>query len=408
MNKGLLPIRPHHKDYHFLPSFGATTFDTASLPENFSIYDPSFVIPNQDSTDTRFTPALQPLFQGCTAEAGTFACGLEDNLALYSPAELYIATPPGTLNTGRDIRAMLDTLKKPPYNRKAYFNVYAAGPIDDFDAARIALWINQDEKRAVILGSYWYPEFENIGTDGILPIPSFKTANATLHCWILTGWKTVGGVVYLEGISWQGEQYGNKGLHYVSRPLYNALINQIHSGAFTVTKIETEQPVTLGMQSYIDELVAFVRHLFGFSPLNGAWPPIYAAAKANLGNHLTLDRSVPPEEGCCEAVSVILKQAGYAVPPKGIPGVNDLIDWMLAHGFTERATPTLGCVVTAHSPDYGNPNYAHAGIAMEYGIASNNSFGGVIGRFTENYSYTGFTHYFHDLHGSEIRYFSPI
>ena len=130
---------------------------------------------------------------------------------------------------------------------------------------------------------------------------------------------------------------------------------------------------------------------------------VYEAAKANLGKHITLDSDVPEEVGCVEAVSYVLKEAGYTLPNKGIAGVNALIAWMEKQGFKEITTSSVGCIITAHSPDVNNPNFAHAGVCLKYGIASNTSANG---RFTQNYSYSGWLRYF-SVHGSQTRYFEP-
>ena len=131
---------------------------------------------------------------------------------------------------------------------------------------------------------------------------------------------------------------------------------------------------------------------------------VYAAAKRCLGQHLTLNSSVPEDVGCAEAVSKVLEEAGYILPPSGIPNVNGLIDWMLKEGFVEHTSASIGDVITAHNPDLANPNYAHTGIVLEYGIASNDSSNG---RFNENYSVDSWVRSF-AIHKSVTRYFTPV
>ena len=266
MKSGLQKIQPNHKDYSLLHTFAGITPEPAGLPDSFSIYD-GRTIPNQDEMDTRFTPAISPLPYGCTGETGSFESGLQDGV-LYNPEDLYINTPPGGLG-GRDIRKMLQTLiSRGPRaadgsfgaKRTAYFNVYGAGKIDDFDAVRIALWINQMEKRGVYIGSWWYwgdaPSME-------LSLPSFKTSDGALHCYLATGWKGND----LEIIPWVGEEAGNKGVFYVSREIFNALMGQPYTGTFSITKVAGQQPIPVGYQAYIDHIVyslnQFIRNLFG-------------------------------------------------------------------------------------------------------------------------------------------------
>lgn len=267
MLSGLNPIYADGRDYSIVPTFGAIA-TTEGLPDSFSIYD-GRPIPDQNASDVRFTPSLQPIPEGCTGEGMTFAGGLEDS-ALYNPLAFYLATPPNIFGTGRDIRDALSTAINIGYQnpqgqvgnrRTAYFNCYGAGAIDDFDAARIGVYINQNEKRGVIVGSWWYPDFEN-PQNGIISTSSYNTSNATLHCWLITGWKTINGALYLEGISWQGMDYGLNGLHYVSRETFNALMAQPYTGAFTLTKMMGQTTIPIGFQAYIDQVVYYVRQLF--------------------------------------------------------------------------------------------------------------------------------------------------
>lgn len=259
MNSGLNKVAPHPKDYSLLHSYGATS---AGLPDSYSIYD-GRPIPNQEQNDTRFLFLIPPLPNGCTGEAGAFETGLQDG-TLYNPQDLYMATPPGDAYSGRDIRAMLQTLinrgvKDANGNlspkRMAYFNCYGAGAIDDYDAARIGLWINQDEKRGVYIGSYWY--WGDTPPAAQLYVPNYST-DFPLHCYIATGWTPDG----LEIIPWIGEDTGNKGVFYVSREIFNGLMAQPWTGAFTITKQPSTTPIPVGYQAVIDHLIYYVRQLF--------------------------------------------------------------------------------------------------------------------------------------------------
>lgn len=269
MQAGLEKILPDRRDYSLLHTFGAVAPDPKGLPDKFSIYD-GRTIPNQDKPDTRFTPTVRALPYGCTGESQTFLGGLED-AALYRPDDLYDHTPPYNDGQGRDMRKSLQTtidrgyspdlIYLPDNKRTAYFNCYGKGVIDDFDAARIAIWLFQAEKRAVTVGSWWYPEFAVPTQFGSVTTPSFDMRQATLHNWIITGWRGD----ELECLSWQGEDYGYKGKVYISRAIYNKLMQQPYTGAFTVTKNTSKTPVPIGMQAVIDHLVYFIFQLLGFN-----------------------------------------------------------------------------------------------------------------------------------------------
>ncbi len=260
MNSGLNKIKPDKRDFSILHSFGALAGDPTLLPDSFSIYD-GRPIPDQDSLDTRFTPNIPPLFEGCTGETAAFDSGIQDG-KLYNPQWIYQNTPPKD-NSGRDIRAALQFLidNGPEQNgikRTAYFNVYAAGKIDDFDAARIALWINQNEKRGVWIGSTWFwgagPPAAN------LYVPDYsQMSKFPLHCYLCTGWTPDG----LEVIPWTGEQAGNVGRYNMSRDIFNNLMKLPWSGSFTITKVSGIQPIPIGYIAIIDHLTAFIRNLFG-------------------------------------------------------------------------------------------------------------------------------------------------
>lgn len=270
MKSGLTKIRPDSRDYSLLHTYGAVA-DPSSLPLSFSIYD-GRQIPNQNLQDNRFSPALPPLPYGCTGETGAFESGIQDE-TLYNPQDLYINTPPGDFG-GRDIREMLKVLtKRGPKQadgsmgpkRTAYFNCYGAGKIDDFDAARIAIWINQIEKRGVYIGTFWYWG-DTPAT--VLETPSFKMSEASLHCYLATGWAHNDqiGEDELEVIPWVGQDFGTQGRFYITRTIYNALMVQPWTGAFTITKTEGQAGVPIGYQAIIDHLVYFIRNLFQIKP----------------------------------------------------------------------------------------------------------------------------------------------
>lgn len=274
MKSGLDKIQADKRDLSLIHSlkagavYGASMVDPNGLPETFSIYD-GRIIQNQNQQDTRFNPFLPPLAYGCTAETGTTDAGIQDT-ALYDPQDMYLNTP-GEPGAGRDMRLALSTLKvRGPRRadgtfgpkRPAYFNCYAAGSIDDYDAVKIAIWINQFERRGVWVGSWWYPEFAIPDAHGILSTPSFNMNQASLHAHLITGWKTINGIEYLESLSWQGMDYGDQGRVYFSREIYNALMQQPYTGAFTQTKLGANAPIPIGYKAVVDQFIYWFRNTF--------------------------------------------------------------------------------------------------------------------------------------------------
>ncbi len=130
---------------------------------------------------------------------------------------------------------------------------------------------------------------------------------------------------------------------------------------------------------------------------------LYNVAKSLLGQKLT--DNVDPSVGCAESVSNVLIRSGYNNPK--IPTVNGLITWMLANGFTETILPLSGCVITTHRKDVNDPQFAHCGIIMRFGVASNDSRPQFLGTFRENYSSVQAWRASYAIHNSVTRYFIP-
>jgi hypothetical protein len=260
IQSGLNPIKPDHRDFDFHKSFGAAVPPT--FPTEYNT-DAGLWTPDQNAMALPF---------GCTGFTQASLCEDEDGTQ-YDPADVYDHTPPGTRDRGRDIRASLDVIRKndlveylkgvkPGTHRTAYFNVRAYYPLDWFDAIRLAMLSTTQEKRAVSIGTPWFPDFEN--TDhGVLPMPlSFDVglSGASWHNWKICGWKTIGDQPYLIGKSWQGEHYGDNGFCYLSRALINNLMSISGSAAFTVSKIAPQQ-IQLVDLSIVQTIVSYVRRL---------------------------------------------------------------------------------------------------------------------------------------------------
>lgn len=253
------------RDYDFLKSFGATHYDTNTLPSRY-IADAGLTM--QDQNADGFP-------EGCTGYAQTDLCTDED-LTIYNAGEFYQSTPPGGFG-GRAVRDSLKLLTtRGPKDmdlklgpaRTAYYSINATGILDWMDSLRVALWITQQEKRSASIAIPWLREFEGIGASGLLPDdPIFIWSGTPGHNAKCAGWtdiKTDGtyirnGELFLAIKSWQGTGYGDKGWCYMSRVLANAIFNMTYTEAFTVTKM-TGSVQTVDM-SVVDRLVAFIQDL---------------------------------------------------------------------------------------------------------------------------------------------------
>lgn len=79
-------------------------------------------------------------------------------------------------------------------------------------------------KRGVAVATQWYPEWESIGPDGILPMPKNIGQVPDGHMYAVKGKKTINGVGYWMVKSWQGSTYGDRGWCYMSEQVANAVL----------------------------------------------------------------------------------------------------------------------------------------------------------------------------------------
>lgn len=125
-------------------------------------------------------------------------------------------------------------------------------------------------------------------------------------------------------------------------------------------------------------------------PMNQPMPPrqpitppwkLYAAAVACLKKHITLNPAVPPDLGCAEAVSYVLKSAGVdGVPINGFASTASLYTWLSNSSefvavALEDSSPGDIIISPSGSPGVKFP-HGHTGILARYGILSNNSYTG--------------------------------
>lgn len=264
---GLLKRFQDHRDLDFHKSFGTTAYDTNQLPSRYSA-DAGMTMPNQDADGFP---------EGCTGYAQTDLCTDED-LSIYDPGEFFLSTPPGGMNSGRAIRDSLNLLvNRGPKDklgnlgpkRTKYYSINATGILDWLDAIRVALYVTSQEHRSASIAVPWFPEFENINSNGLLPDdPTFTWNNTPGHNAKCAGWtdvKTDGtyirnGEFFLAIKSWQGIGYGDKGWCYMSRVLANAIFNMNYTEVFTATKLTPANLQTVDI-NIVDTIVSFIQNL---------------------------------------------------------------------------------------------------------------------------------------------------
>lgn len=134
---------------------------------------------------------------------------------------------------------------------------------------------------------------------------------------------------------------------------------------------------------------------------------LYFAAKAALGTRQTLDLSVPPEVGCAEAISAILKQIGLPIPTQGIPGTANLLTFLETSGlFHELNMPELSAIIISPTgQSTKGALHGHVGICLKYGIGSNDSQSGL---YLELWDIPKWNQYYGCTLGFPVRYFRVL
>lgn len=120
---------------------------------------------------------------------------------------------------------------------------------------------------------------------------------------------------------------------------------------------------------------------------------IYEIAKSLMGQHITLDQSVPLDLGCAEAVSYILKSAGIPMPEKGIAGTAEMYAWLRDSGYFEmkdELAPGRIIISPSDAPGALLP-HGHVGVVALYGVLSNDS---VTGLFNEHMTIASWHEFF--------------
>lgn len=255
MNHGTRPNKVDHRDYDYHKSFGTIGIPTPpQFPPEY-LTDANLWMPNQDAPEPIFNNPALPF--GCTDY--TQADLASDEVGrLKNPMDLETLTH-ANADGGEDIRTSLDTAQKFGWFG-AYFAIKAYAPMDYFDAIRLAISSGYPEKRSVSLGTPWWEIWEGTPTTGIVATPlNFAIDGLPWHNHKVCGWKTINGVPYLISKSWQGANFGDKGLCYFDRALVNQLMAIPGTVAFTAT--QTIPPV---IQTIDMNVVRWLLSLVGY------------------------------------------------------------------------------------------------------------------------------------------------
>ena len=263
-----------HRDWDYIKN-KAPHFAATGVPElPVTLGHTLSWIPNQNTTDTQYN--IPPLPEGCTEYVQSYLSWLQTKV-FRSPMDLEKLAH-ANQNGGADIRDIFMVAIQLGWF-KSFYNVTAQGTLDWFDAFKICLWLGKDEVRALSAGTPWFAPYEQIGSDGILPlIPTppelrygffgtiqslfkrlFGSVPYSWHNWMIYDFETYNGTDYLLGISLQGKGYGDNGVHRISREVINSLMEMRYTNTFAGLQVAspTTTPFTVDL-TWTEKVVSFV------------------------------------------------------------------------------------------------------------------------------------------------------
>lgn len=366
----------HAKDY-----FGAIT----TIPDTFEL-DKGITNPIEANGG-----------EYCTAISATDVCGNQTGTP-YNIDDLWALTP-HTVD-GADPRDSMGALIKnglqplnggPRDNRwKSYFR--ADGNAGNYFQTTQQSMLMTNSPTTV--NSFWYDEWSRVGVDGVLPQGKTQTS---AHSYEVTGWKN--GMFHVK--HWRG--------YFVWMPqdVFNTEMDKYGTSAFipTTTDIQGQFKKTI-LQFLIDAYRNLVLLLQQKVQTSGFPPLLYTVAKGLLGQHLTLNDNVPPEVGCAECLSYVLKQSGYTIPTGGIPGTSSLYTWLKNNPrFQSVSSWQIGDIILSPTGMGNGKIPGHVGVMGTYGIMSNDSNSGL---FLELWTIEKWKQYYAGYGGLPIYYFRPL
>jgi len=264
---GTGPSKLDPRDYSFHKTFahyGAAS--PVNLPLDEYNFDSGLDMPDQNADGFP---------NGCTGYTQSNIAEDEDK-ASYDPSYTYLHTcvmeghdytqgcdirtsaKCGQVN-GMQVKGDTDLNNATKHRRGAYFSVDQAYQRDWFDSFRIAL----RNGKPISCGTPWFPEWERMGTDGILPDFTYdgNPNDVAWHNFAIKGETTINGLPYLRIKSWQGSNYGQNGWCFMSRDVFNKAFDINGTIALVQAEALPQDTVTIQLTLLQWALVLMGRYL---------------------------------------------------------------------------------------------------------------------------------------------------
>ncbi len=234
--------RDYYKTYTYgslaLPKQGLGRKPLSIKDQGDSLYCTAYTISEaiENQTGILMSPEYQVAKEGQIAGAPIFS-GIDPLVALKS-GRVYGALPqvqsPYTFSKDGWQKPALwqnyvpefDTFAS-SFKRPSFYSVTAGNPqdMDTYSAIQLALWDAREDKAPIMAFGYWYDEWQHIGPDGVLPMPTKRPVSR--HAYTLLDWCERGAVV----LSHQGKGYGDGGIAYMPENVVNEVFFNLKENA---------------------------------------------------------------------------------------------------------------------------------------------------------------------------------
>lgn len=256
---GVNPVETDHRDRSYPRTFGSIR----TFPDTFNT-DAGLTLPDQNADGYP---------NGCTGYTQS-ELGSDEDKVIYDPAYTYLKTLFITGGKNGDPCDMRSSLKSTiiyglklkgndadnaySHRRGAYYNVVDETGLDTFDDIRSALFTNN---YSVSIATPWYLDWDAQANNGGM-VTSPGTQITSWHNWKICGWKTINGVPYLIGKTWQGKNVGDNGWMYFSRETINAVMEIKGTGAFTLAPANASNMQNI-KTTFLEFILSYLRNVVG-------------------------------------------------------------------------------------------------------------------------------------------------
>lgn len=280
------------------------------------------------------------------------------------------------------------------------------GEFDAFDNVRSAITLAQNSI------TMWSPWYDNWANKQILP----KGENITnYHMYHIEGWTEIDGVPMMQIEAYVGYKL------YMTREVFNDVISKWFSSTAVLSTSEIDEKrkktiieaiidacknaiVAIQMLIKQQEVLPIADPTPIEQPMENKNESLYNLSKSLIGQHLTLNPTVPKEVGCAQAMSFVLKKFGCDIPKNGISSTVEMKKW-LDINFDKVDAPQRGSVMIAVTGTGSKKEYR--GHVFVYGNEASMSNDSSTGLWKAHWFNENAKKYYGGTLGIPLHYYNP-